>query len=311
MRSIQEYVSEGIHSQSDLEGALLCAMRLVFSTIPPYLCAQWSITDGDTDGDVDSMFDMIVVQEMYHFALAGNMLSALGVVPAIDNDAFLISNPAHELPGGIKMLIPVDLQPLSREQVAVFMQIEQPQFPPVPALADVEGPATIGDFYDEIETAYKVMSKTLVFDQSAKFVTGFGTETFAIKSADDAVRAIEQIKAEGEGTAQRPTQMQGSADLAHFYRFQELYDGKRRADDPVNPNQPIAFPKAKPFARSTKSPSESLQFSQAFTKFMIGLKRAWSDGVRPSVNDMRSLQTLGESLILGSGIQPEFVWASA
>jgi hypothetical protein len=308
MKTIAEYVSQGIKSQSDLQDALFCAMRLEFSTIPPYLCAQWSITDGDTDGYVDDMFETIVVQEMYHFALAGNMLGALGRIPAIDSPDFVVAYPAGELPGGIRMTPPVDLKPLTPEQVKVFMNIEMPQFPPVPELAAAQAPATIGDFYDTIENAFKDATLTLTFDVNAKFVTGFGTETFPIKTRDDAIKAIEQIKAEGEGTPTLPEQRQGG-ELAHFYRFQELFDGRRRADDPTNPNQPIAFPNSKAFSRSTKTPSESLAFSQAFTKFMIGLKGAWSTGSRPNVGQMRGLQTLGVGLIMNSSVQPEFVWA--
>ena len=310
MKSIEAFVNGGIQTQAELQDALSCALRLEFSTIPPYLCAQWSIAGGDPDGYVNDLLNMIVVQEMYHFGLAGNMLSALGVAPDIDSADFLVSYPASELPGGISMALPVDLKPLTRNQVAVFMQIENPQFAPVPAsslLADARSPATIGDFYDTIRQAFDDLRATLVFDPAAQFVTGSAGETFAVRNSDDAIRAIDQIKIEGEGTSISPDQPM-AGELAHFYRFQELYNGVTRPDDPQRPNQPIAFPASSSFARSTKTPSESLAFSQAFTQLLIGLKKAWTAKKRPSVADMRHLEELGRGLI-AIGIQPEFVWA--
>ena len=308
MKTIAQFVATGIHSQAELQDALYTAMRLEFSTLPPYLTAQWSITGGDTGGFVDKMFKMIVKQEMYHFALAGNMLAALGKIPLIDDPGFPVAYPAAFLPGDIAIDPPVELKALSREQVQVFMKIENPQFPPVPNLLAAPGPATIGDFYDTIENAFNAMSGTLVFDPNAKFVTGFGGETFAVKNPGDAVKAIEQIKAEGEGTDHSALQRIGGQ-LAHFYRFQELFDGKRRSDDPTDPGKKIDFPTAKSFARSTKTPSESTAFNQAFTKLIIGLKAAWSNGDDPDLKAMGDLQDLGVNLIMDLGVEPEFAWA--
>lgn len=43
MKTIREYVEAGVLPLDDLKGALQLAMRLEFATIPPYLCAQWSV----------------------------------------------------------------------------------------------------------------------------------------------------------------------------------------------------------------------------------------------------------------------------
>src|SRR5260370_10886525 len=72
--TISQFVQGGITTLADLRSALQTAMQLEFSTIPPYLCAQWSI-NVDPDGVSDLIQD-VVVQEMFHFALAGNMLTA-------------------------------------------------------------------------------------------------------------------------------------------------------------------------------------------------------------------------------------------
>src|SRR5438093_2305849 len=143
MKTIAQHIQDGIATLADLQDALQTAMQLEFATLPPYLCAQWSI-NSDPNGVADKIQD-IAVQEMYHFALAGNMLTAIGGTPAVANSGFVPSYPTNVLPGGIRMKLPVDLQPLSLNQLQVFMQIEYPEFPPV-ALAWASVPTTIGAF---------------------------------------------------------------------------------------------------------------------------------------------------------------------
>jgi Ferritin-like len=132
MRTIQEFVDNGMTSVADLQDALKLAMQLESSTIPPYLCAQWSVDPAtDPAGAVAGMIQTIVVQEMFHFALAGNMLTAIGGVPNVANAQFIPKYPTHKLPGDIDQKLAVDLLPLTTDQLAVFMQIELPEFPPV------------------------------------------------------------------------------------------------------------------------------------------------------------------------------------
>lgn len=154
MKSIAQHVAEGIHTLSDLQDALQTAMQLEFSTIPPYLCAQWSI-DTDPSG-ITSMIENVVIQEMNHFALAGNMLAAIGGKPAVSNAAFIPQYPTHTLPGGIRLKHEVALRPLSPLQLAVFMEIEKPEFRPV-GLALTSQPATIGAFYDTIAAGFNTV----------------------------------------------------------------------------------------------------------------------------------------------------------
>jgi hypothetical protein len=158
VKTITQFVREGIDNCSELQDALQTAMRLEFSTIPPYLCAEWSINvDNDLDG-VRTKIHGVVVQEMYHFALAGNMLSAIGGMPKIANPGFLPNYPTHKLPGDIYQDLAVDLQPLSKEQLEVFIQIEKPEFPPVEIAAlRAAAPATIGEFYSTLSDAFRTL----------------------------------------------------------------------------------------------------------------------------------------------------------
>src|SRR6266446_4260905 len=120
MKTIAQFVQQGINSITELQDALQTAMRLEFSTIPPYLCAEWSIDFNNDPDNVMSMIHGIVIQEMHHFALAGNMLSAIGGKLAVANPSFLTTYPTNSLPGGIHQALAVDLQPFSPGQLQVF-----------------------------------------------------------------------------------------------------------------------------------------------------------------------------------------------
>jgi ferritin-like protein len=115
-----------------LKGALQLAMQLEFATLPPYLCAEWSADANNDPDQVGNMIGGIALQEMFHFALAGNMLAAIGGSPSVATADFIPKYPTNELPGGIPQKLPVDLKPLSNDQLEVFLQIEFPEFPQWP-----------------------------------------------------------------------------------------------------------------------------------------------------------------------------------
>lgn len=307
MKTIAQFVANRITTLADLKDALQTAMQLEFSTIPPYLCAQWSINSDPSD--VSDKIEDIVVQEMYHFALAGNMLTAIGGMPDIANAAFIPTYPTHVLPGGIQQALAVDLKPLTPDQVQVFMQIEYPEFPPV-ALVERTGPATIGDFYNAIAEGFTTVNPAI---NAGAFAVKSGEAT-AIKSIADAQAAISLIKGEGEGAPGSPNQpATGSTTLAHYYVFKEIFTGKSLVQDATGhwgfTGAPISFPTWYDFQQSTATPSPSLAFNQALSQLLIGLQSCWTSGKRPSISAMVDLQGLGEDLIQKQGVRPEFLWA--
>jgi hypothetical protein len=310
MKTIAEFVQSGISTLAGLQNALQLAMQLEFATIPPYLCAQWSIDTNNDPSDVQDMIQNIVVQEMYHFALAGNMLSAVGGTPSIANPSFVPTYPTHVLPGGIPQELAVDLQPLSANQLKVFLQIENPEFPPVALSARAQVPATIGAFYDTIASGFTTVSPVIV--PNANFVN-MG-EAVQIKSIADALAAIVRIKGEGEGTPGSPDQPpEDATQLAHYYVFKEILLGKTLVQTGgkwVFTDPAIQFPKVFNFIQSTTAPDPSIRFNQALSQLLTGLQACWTSGQRPSISAMFSLQSLGQSLIQ-QGIRPEFLWAGA
>src|ERR1700682_6527942 len=304
MKTIAQFVKDRITSLSDLQDALQTAMQLEFSTIPPYLCAQWSI-NADSGG-VGDMIGNIVVQEMFHFALAGNILTAIGGMPSIANAAFIPNYPTNVLPGGIPQKLAVDLKPLTPDQAQVFMQIEYPEFPPVALAAR---PATIGAFYETI--AHGITTVNPAINPNA-FAVNSGEAT-PIKSVADALAAISLIKGEGEGTMGSPDQPPvGNTTFAHYYLFKEIFTQKTLVQDAAGhwsfTGGAIQVPTSFNFQQSTVTPSPSLAFNQALSKLLIGLQACWTNGARPNIGAMFNLQTLGVGLIK-QGIRPEFLWA--
>ena len=305
MKTIAQFVSDGISTLSDLQTALQTAMQLEFATIPPYLCAQWSINN-DPSG-VGNLIEGVVVQEMFHFALAGNMLSAINGTVDIANASFVPTYPTNVLPGGIPQALPVNLLPLSTGQLQVFMQIELPEFPPV-ALALRDAPATIGAFYDTIAAAFTAISPAI--NPNANFVNM--KEAVQIKSVADALAAIALIKAEGEGTVGDPDQPPPEAtQLAHYYKFKEILVGKQLVQTNGKwgfTGPAIQMPTVFNFSTSNVTPNPSTAFNQAMSQLLIGLQSCWTSGAAVNIGDMFTLKDLGQSLI-SQGIQPQFQWS--
>jgi hypothetical protein len=304
MKTVRQHLDSGISSEADLQEALQLAMQLEFSTIPPYLCAQWSIRE-DPDR-VEAVLHRIVNQEMYHFALAGNVLAAIGGIPSVANESFVPSYPMHALPGGIAQPTPIDLAPLDRMQLRVFMQIEHPDLGRT--LPSTQPPATIGDFYNAIIAALKAVAPAVRPNAYAIPIPHFSQ----IKGLPDAVDTLERIKDEGEGLGTSPEEPPGDVDrptLAHYYAFKELYTQRRlvrRGGRWSFTGAPIILPSVWTIGRS-ESQAETAAFSDRFSALLRDLESCWTRGRAANIVGMFELQLLGKELI-HRGVRPEFVW---
>jgi Ferritin-like len=307
MKTIDQFVAGGITTLADLQDALQTAMQLEFATIPPYLCAEWSINNDPSN--VSSMIQKIVVQEMFHFALTGNMLTAIGGTPSVANAGFIPTYPTNELPGGIPQAHAIDLQPLSSNQLEVFMQIEYPQFPPVALARTATPPATIGAFYDTISAGFTTVNPTI---NSAAHAVHMGEAVPIIRIAD-AQAAIARIKGEGEGTSGSPDEPPADGtQFAHYYVIKEIYVGKTLVQTDGKwgfTGSPIQMPTAFAFSQSSVTPDPSLAFNQALSQLLINLQSCWTSGASPDIGAMFALRDLGIGLIQ-QGIRPEFLWAA-
>lgn len=104
---------------------LQIAMEIEHATIPTYLTALATIKD-NYNPQVQAIFRQILVQEMLHFALAANILNAVGGKPVLFSENFLPLYPT-QLPGGVMPALQVPIEKCTIALISnIFMAIEQP-----------------------------------------------------------------------------------------------------------------------------------------------------------------------------------------
>lgn len=286
-------------SVDDLRTALQQAIELEHSTIPPYLCALYSLKPG-VNVEIGMLLRSIVIEEMLHLALAANMLISIGGSPAIGKPGFVPLYPGP-LPGGLRDGLTVRLRRCSIDQIRdVFMSIEQPEASrePVGGRVDPFSPrerarSTIGWFYDEIERALRRLSDegAIQFGDVERQVTAWTGpgRLFAIANLEDALRAIAEIKDQGEGTgALHPGD--GDHELAHYYKFSEIvagrrlvrsadgftYDGERIPFDPDGVWPMMDDPDVTKLAPGSRAEILSNQFATTYQSLLVALHRTFN-----------------------------------
>jgi len=224
----------------EVKTALGQALMLEHATIPPYLYALYSL-DPARNGEIADLIQSVVVEEMLHMTLVCNILNALGGTPVLDQPSVIPTYPGP-LPGGVEDQLTVGLTPFTIDLVHnVFMVIEEPENPlnfPVLA-AIVEPPQTIGQFYEAIKEKIGDLGDSY-FSSTPRNQVGpdLMDEAVIVTSVATAVQAIETIVEQGEGTKASPAEVVGG-DFAHYYRFAEVYHGKRLIKNPdCNPATP-------------------------------------------------------------------------
>jgi hypothetical protein len=327
-RTIRETVEAGINNVAELQGSLLTAIQLEFSTIPPYLCAEWSINSDDNGdpSDVSSMIHGVVMQEMLHFGLTCNMYTATGgsLSGEIAQPGFVPGYPAVGLPGGVHPGLPISLLPLGSQALQTFMSIEYPEVTPIvqqpdtPAPPVPPAPPTIGQFYQVIATAFPAVfpGGSLPHSPSPNQVTASvdTDQLSAVNTVADAVNAIQQITGQGEGTSTSPDR--GALDpgtLAHYYTFAEIYYGKTVAQvgDGFQYSGPaITMPAVRNFVPQPPGAPDQQTFIHQFGTLLTQLEKCWtgSSSIGTAIGTMFTLQAAGTTLIQ-AGFTPQFTFA--
>ncbi len=295
------------HDLDWLEKSLQTAIQLEFATIPPYLCALWSIKD-DSHPVKDSLNE-IVMEEMTHLGLACNMLNAIGGTPRLLPNAVL-AYPDH-LPGGVRPNLVVPLQGLTRDALKdVFMEIERPKHD-LSTRSPLDETPTIGEFYEAILDAFKNLPDGVVTGQrqlTRAFSTVDNLKIFPIPHAAAAAKAIMQIQEEGEGTSASPldtSEGNSPADLAHYFRFAEIWHGKTLTLDAaqgkwVYTGAEIKLPDCHPMAPVPKGgykagevkpavDAKLVEFDQKFTVIVTRMQEAWASGNQGKLNNAVTL----------------------
>lgn len=241
-----------------LRELLEAAVKLELSTIPPYLCALYSIHPEGND-EAKLVIRSVVVEEMLHMVLAANVLNAIGGEPRVAGPEHAPRYP-HELPDGVV----IDLLPFSPAAIAAFLKVENPEHdhhpidPDHPLVADrrsephvspvaqaLDRPGTIGAFYGEIEEGLRQAAEEVGEERlfsgdpsrqvSREYYYAGGGQSLEVGDLASALGALQEIVEQGEGDMGSIYDDDG--DLAHYYRFQQLSHNRayQPSDDPQTP----------------------------------------------------------------------------
>ncbi|MGC1953488.1 MAG: ferritin-like protein [Gammaproteobacteria bacterium] len=241
--------------KSALLESLQAALELELATIPPYMMALLSIPSGQSRAAAN-LIRGVMMQEMLHMALVGNLISSLGGQSKLEKENI----PTYPLRMKFKGRgfsdrdFDIHLAGLSREQLDVFLQVEMPSglLPKMkPAFVPIEVPApTIGDFYKGIEDELRFLCETYSVSEiftgdSAKqigpaFFWGAAGSAVVVTGLETALKALDLIIRQGEGgalatAAGETPYFADSLNRGHYFRFKEIAEGRlySEADSPL------------------------------------------------------------------------------
>jgi len=283
---------------------LQIAIELELATIPPYMIALLSIKL-PTNREAADLIRSVMIEEMLHLALVANVLNAVGGTPRLDETAI----PRYPLQMTFQgkafedRKFSINLEPFSKTSIATFMKIEQPEPPPVRvAMADaIEVPAyTIGEFYREIismlgELGQAVPGGLFTGERARQIHRDYywsgGGEPVVVTDLASATQALNIVINQGE--AAWPGAATGFGDplaMGHYYRFSEIFYGKRyRPED-----NPAAPPKGDPIA---------VDFNAAFPVAINASSADYPKGSQlAKLNDAFNARYTGMMLLLNEAV---------
>lgn len=228
-----------IDTLESLREHLQWAIELEHCTIPPYMCALYSL-DPQRNQEASEVIRSILLEEMLHLTLAANILNAVGGRPRLDAPQMLPGYPRC-LPHSDHSF-EVSLLPLSPEALDLFLRLEQTSRPDGPPESD--NYETIGQFYDAIEQGLRDLCADLgeatVFcgDSSRQvandFYSGAGGQIIVVEGLTSALAALDEVVEQGEGAGSTEVWDEDADPLypdrrqvAHYYRLEELKLGRR------------------------------------------------------------------------------------
>jgi len=317
----------GISSLESLRIHLQRAIELEHSTIPPYLCALYSIREGH-NAEAIEVLSSVMVEEMLHLTLAANLLNAVGGQPRLDAPAMLPNYP-HPLPHGDRSF-EISLLRFGQEALETFLKIEQPSAEDAPPEGD--NYRTIGQFYEAIKQGFQEVSAILgeesVFcGNPARQVTeqhfySSNGRTIAVNSLQTALAALNEIVEQGEG-ANHVQVWDGDSDVfhperdqvAHYYRFQELKLRRRyrRGDTPRSgpTGEPISIdwdailpmkpnPRVSDYLPGNPVRVAQEEFNRSYCRLLQFLEQAFTGSPRTlekAIGTMYSLKSQAQALM--------------
>ncbi|MGX1810463.1 ferritin-like domain-containing protein [Nocardia sp. NPDC055321] len=319
--------ADPIETLEDLRRHLQWAIELEHATIPPYMCALYSL-DMAANVEAAQVISSVFVEEMLHLSLAANLLNAVGGEPRLDAPELLRPYP-HALPHSDSS-VQLNLAPFSPESLELFLDIERPAA--VGAGPESDRYHTIGQFYAAIESGLHTLVDTLGEDAvfcgdparqlgEVQFSSG-GGQVIPVRDLKSALTALAEIIEQGEGAS--PTEVwDGDKDVfhperdqvAHYYRFVELREGRRfrPGDTPQSgpTGEPIAVDYSgvqpmRPNPRSAEYPEDSpiraaqREFDNTYCLLLYLLEETFNGSpsqMRDAIGVMYALKSQAQALM--------------
>ena len=244
---------EKIDSIASLRRHLQIAIELEAATIPPYLCALYSIPDGQ-NRHASGIIRSVVVEEMLHIALAANVLNAIDGHPQL-NHAYMAPRYPVTLPHS-EGDFEVGLRPFGKEAIKTFLKIERPGKPKAHPQADHYH--SIGQFYVAIEEGLKTHAASpraytgkREYQVTSEYYYGSG-RLVEVWNLETALKALARIVDEGEGldhtlftTKKKFPAKWRDENLAHYFRFKEVFYEHSYDPERDNTHDPPSGPRLK------------------------------------------------------------------
>ena len=326
---------EPIDSVESLHDHLHTAMMLEHATIPAYLTAMYSLKSPD-DSDAALVIRSVVIEEMLHLTLAGNVLNAVGGHAKLTDPRFIPKYPTR-LPHSANRF-EVSTARFCPETVKTFMEIEHPAdgADPVPQPEQYD---TIGQFYLAIKQGIDHLLGRMDMEElfcgekswqiRPEDYYGSGGGIIEVKDRDSAFAAIDEIIEQGEGAWERhPVTGKDHRNIwedpegdiesvhdqaAHYFRFDEIlrgryYDPGDQAGYPTGERLrfdwddvwPIrANTRASDFPESSEIRERLDGFNRSYMRFLDVLQEAFTGNrgrIRDSVPMMYDLKYQAQAI---------------
>ncbi|MER7833804.1 ferritin-like protein [Streptomyces sp. NPDC095602] len=259
--------------------ALQQAVLLELATLPPYLCGMWSVDEPGSPPALGTL-RTIVFDEMSHLGLACNLLTTTGGTPRLADEALVPRYPGP-LPGGVRPELTVYLSGLTADSVKMYASIEKPDTPVTRSAR--ESFTSIGAFYTAILEALRADPGLIT---GARQVSrdmahhGSGNTLTPLTTLAEAEAAITVIKEQGEGTSTSPENPHpgSGGELAHYYAFMELVDGRvpLPAAFPMGVVPEGGWPRTGPDAPAPPVTALLDKSNRAYSDLLRTLEEVWS-----------------------------------
>ena len=228
-----------INTVDSLREHLQWSVEIEHGTLPPYLCALYSIKEGHNK-EAAEVIHSVFMEEMLHLTLAANVLNAVGGSPELDSPRLMPAHPIY-LPHSNEAF-QVSLAKFSPESVETFLQIERPS--DHEGLPEDDSYETIGQFYEAIEEALVRLCDELGEEQlfsgdparqiTSELYYGGAGEIVVVTDLKSALAALDEVVEQGEGLqheeiwdGDRNMFHPEREDVAHYFRFNEIRLGRR------------------------------------------------------------------------------------